>query len=48
MDTCAHEGCNCDVSKDYVEKDGKRYCSDSCAAGKSCGHGGCNCGDSAE
>ncbi len=45
METCAHEGCNCDVSKGSVERDGKRYCSEECAQGKSCGHGGCACGD---
>jgi hypothetical protein len=44
MDSCAHEGCKCDVSKSYVERDGKRYCSEACADGQSCGHGGCNCG----
>jgi hypothetical protein len=48
MDTCAHEGCNCDFSKSYVERDGKRYCSEACADGQSCGPGGCNCGDAAE
>jgi hypothetical protein len=48
MDTCAHDGCNCDVSDKYVERDGKRYCSEACSRGESCGHGGCSCGDAAE
>ncbi|MDH3199348.1 MAG: hypothetical protein OEM15_00480 [Myxococcales bacterium] len=48
MDTCAHEGRNCDVSENYVEQDGKRYCSTECAQGQSCGHDGCTCGEAAE
>lgn len=46
---CACETCLCIVnpSADAIEKEGKYYCSDSCANGhadgKGCGHSGCGC-----
>lgn len=46
--TCACPDCKCTVDENSIEKDGKRYCSQSCAIGhkdgsKDCGHG-CKCG----
>lgn len=45
---CACEPCTCMVSSnEAIAKDGKYYCSESCADGhpngESCGHHGCNC-----
>ncbi|HET8696139.1 MAG TPA: metallothionein [Gammaproteobacteria bacterium] len=42
--TCAHDGCDCGVeSPNAFMKDGKTYCSSSCASGQGCSHPGCNC-----
>jgi hypothetical protein len=46
---CACESCKCEVSTDSaLQKDGKYYCSETCANGHpdgtGCGHPGCNCG----
>jgi hypothetical protein len=42
--TCAHRGCDCEVSADAVQRQGRAYCSERCADGRGCDHRDCNCG----
>ena len=46
--TCAQSGCDCEVEgpKEAFVRDGRAYCSSSCAAGQGCSHFNCNCGAS--
>ncbi|EHK61796.1 metallothionein [Halomonas sp. GFAJ-1] len=48
---CACPKCKCSVDNHSIEKDGQRYCCQSCATGHAdgsgdCGHD-CQCGESA-
>ncbi len=53
MQNCACPDCKCEVSPaTAVERNGKKYCSQTCADGHAdgsigCGHTGCACGKAA-
>jgi hypothetical protein len=41
--TCQHDGCRC--QEVHVEREGRRFCSETCAEKESSGeHGNCSCG----
>ena len=43
--TCAHEECECELDLDEaVTKNGKKYCSESCASSEGASLDDCECG----
>ena len=48
-DTCAYQRCQCTIAGETViNRNGKTYCCEGCAAGDGCTHAVCNCVEKSE